>query len=126
VDKYKLRKITSNEKQSSPTNPDSVDYEDITDELASAYEEAIAGLNDPNSENVIFRLRNFGDIDVKKIRTAAKLTQSNLALLMDVNLSTVQHWEQGTRQPKSTSRIVLNAIANAARSNNEVDNRERA
>ncbi len=44
---------------------------------------------------------------IQLCRVAAGLTQSQLAAMLDVSLSTVRHWEQGTRVPSGCALVRL-------------------
>lgn len=48
--------------------------------------------------------------DIKQIRAKLKLSQSKFALLMQVELSTLQNWEQGRRAPTGPAKALLKAI----------------
>jgi putative transcriptional regulator len=43
--------------------------------------------------------KNYKAQDIKKLRNKLKFSQSSLATWLNVNLNTVQAWEQGTRNP---------------------------
>ena len=44
---------------------------------------------------------------VKKLRTRLRLTQAQMAQLVDVSTNTVVRWEQGTSSPRDGSRAVI-------------------
>ena len=44
---------------------------------------------------------------VKKLRTRLRLTQAQMAQLVDVSTNTVVRWEQGTSSPRGGSRAVI-------------------
>jgi putative transcriptional regulator len=48
---------------------------------------------------------------VKKIREAAGLSQAKFAKVIDVQVSTLQNWEQGRREPTGPARALLRAIS---------------
>lgn len=48
--------------------------------------------------------------DVQAIRTAAGLSQSECARLIGVSVRTLQHWEQGHRQPTGPARALLTIV----------------
>jgi putative transcriptional regulator len=50
-------------------------------------------------------------IDVKRIRTKAGMSQAEFALAFCINPRTLQEWEQGRRKPDGTSRAYLSVIA---------------
>jgi putative transcriptional regulator len=52
-----------------------------------------------------------GDIDVKRIRTSAGMSQAEFARAFCINPRTLQEWEQGRRKPDATTRAYLAVIA---------------
>jgi putative transcriptional regulator len=51
------------------------------------------------------------EIDVKRIRTKARMSQAEFARAFCINPRTLQEWEQGRRKPDATSRAYLAVIA---------------
>lgn len=51
------------------------------------------------------------EIDVKRIRTNAGMSQSEFARAFCINPRTLQEWEQGRRCPDATTRAYLAVIA---------------
>ena len=49
--------------------------------------------------------------DVRNIREAAKISQSQFAKLIGVNLRTLQNWEQQRTQPTGPARALLRIVA---------------
>lgn len=49
-------------------------------------------------------------IDVRAIRERLKLTQEKFAFRFGFSLGTVRHWEQGTRYPDGSARVLLTVI----------------
>lgn len=49
--------------------------------------------------------------DVRTIREAAKISQSQFAKLIGVNLRTLQNWEQNRTQPTGPARALLRIVA---------------
>jgi putative transcriptional regulator len=49
--------------------------------------------------------------DVKKIRESYGLSQSELAALLGISISTLQNWEQGRRKPRGPARVLLHVVA---------------
>ena len=49
--------------------------------------------------------------DVRTIREAAQISQSQFAKLIGVNLRTLQHWEQRRTQPTGPARALLKIVA---------------
>ena len=49
--------------------------------------------------------------DVRTIREAAKTSQCQFAKLIDVNLRTLQNWEQQRTQPTGPARAPLKIVA---------------
>jgi putative transcriptional regulator len=52
-----------------------------------------------------------GDVDVKRIRTRARMSQAEFASAFCINPRTLQEWEQGRRKPDATTRAYLAVIA---------------
>jgi putative transcriptional regulator len=51
------------------------------------------------------------EIDVKLIRTRARMSQAQFARAFCINPRTLQEWEQGRRNPDATTRAYLAVIA---------------
>ena len=51
------------------------------------------------------------DVDVKRIRIATGMTQTEFARAFCINPRTLQEWEQGRRRPDATTRAYLAVIA---------------
>ena len=51
------------------------------------------------------------EIDVKLIRTKARMSQAQFARTFCINPRTLQEWEQGRRKPDATTRAYLAVIA---------------
>lgn len=49
--------------------------------------------------------------DVAAIRKNLKLSQAKFAALLEVDLSTLQNWEQGRRKPRGPAEILLKVAA---------------
>jgi putative transcriptional regulator len=49
-------------------------------------------------------------VDVKAIRKAVDMTQEEFAKVYGFNIAAVRSWEQGTRKPNRSSRILLKVI----------------
>jgi putative transcriptional regulator len=52
-----------------------------------------------------------GEVDVKRIRTRARMSQAEFARAFCINPRTLQEWEQGRRKPDATTRAYLAVIA---------------
>ena len=51
------------------------------------------------------------EVDVKLIRTRARMSQAQFARALCINPRTLQEWEQGRRKPDATTPAYLAAIA---------------
>ncbi len=51
------------------------------------------------------------EVDVKRIRSQAKMSQAEFARAFCINPRTLQEWEQGRRKPDATTRAYLAVIA---------------
>ena len=60
--------------------------------------------------------------DVRAIREAAKISQSQFALLIGVNLRTLQNWEQRRTRPSGPARVLLKIVASDPKSAIEARN----
>lgn len=52
-----------------------------------------------------------GEVDVRRIRTKARMSQAEFARAFCINPRTLQEWEQGRRKPDTTTRAYLAVIA---------------
>ncbi|HNB51094.1 MAG TPA: NadS family protein [Anaerolineales bacterium] len=50
-------------------------------------------------------------LDVKHIREAFKLSQSEFAAVLGISIKTLQNWEQGRRIPQGPARVLLQVAA---------------
>jgi putative transcriptional regulator len=62
------------------------------------------------------RLRAVPEPDVKAIREAANVSQSDFARLIGINLRTLQNWEQHRSRPTGPARALLKIVASNPRS----------
>src|SRR4051794_9017359 len=51
------------------------------------------------------------EVDVKRIRTTARMSQAEFARAFCINPRTLQEWEQGRRKPDAPTRAYLAVIA---------------
>ena len=51
------------------------------------------------------------EVDVRRIREGARMSQSEFAQAFCINPRTLQEWEQGRRKPDATTRAYLAVIA---------------
>jgi putative transcriptional regulator len=51
------------------------------------------------------------EVDVKRIRTKAGMSQAEFARMFRINPRTLQEWEQGRRKPDATTRAYLAVIS---------------
>jgi len=56
------------------------------------------------------------ETDVRAIREAAKISQSQFAKLIGVNLRTLQNWEQRRTRPSGPARVLLKIVASDPKS----------
>ena len=62
------------------------------------------------------RVTELADPDVRAIREAAKISQSQFARLIGVNLRTLQNWEQQRTRPTGPARALLKIVASNPKS----------
>lgn len=56
------------------------------------------------------KIKTLSPNEIKKIRTREKISQSALAMYLNVSLCTVKHWEQGTKHPTGSALKLLNLV----------------
>src|SRR5262245_16032052 len=62
------------------------------------------------------RVTTLAEPDVRAIREAAKISQSQFAKLIGVNLRTLQNWEQRRTRPTGPARALLKIVASNPKS----------
>lgn len=62
------------------------------------------------------RITELADPDVRAIREAAQISQSQFAKLIGVNLRTLQNWEQQRTRPTGPARALLKIVASDPKS----------
>ena len=62
------------------------------------------------------RIREVPEPDVKAIREAADVSQSDFAKLIGINLRTLQNWEQRRSRPTGPARALLKIVASNTKS----------
>jgi putative transcriptional regulator len=62
------------------------------------------------------RSTELSDPDVRAIREAAQISQSQFAKLIGVNLRTLQNWEQQRTRPTGPARALLKIVASDPKS----------
>lgn len=58
------------------------------------------------------REQHVDSLQVKKVRAATGLSQARFARVINVQVTTLQNWEQGRRQPTGPAKALLKAIEN--------------
>jgi putative transcriptional regulator len=58
------------------------------------------------------RVSEMVEPDVRAIREAASISQSQFAKLIAVNLRTLQNWEQNRTRPSGPARVLLRIVSN--------------
>lgn len=62
------------------------------------------------------RITELSEPDVRAIREAAQISQSQFARLIGVNLRTLQNWEQHRTRPTGPARALLKIVASDPKS----------
>ena len=62
------------------------------------------------------RTTELAEPDVRAIREAAKISQSQFAKLIGINLRTLQNWEQKRTRPTGPARALLKIVASNPKS----------
>ena len=81
----------------------------IADDIRQGLAEAIAYGNG-DADLGAFCVHIPATIDVKAIRAGLAMTQEGFAQRFGFSVSTLRHWEQGTRQPEGPTRAYLLVI----------------
>jgi putative transcriptional regulator len=56
------------------------------------------------------RVFEYRPVDVKRIRNKLNVSQSQFALMIGVNVATLQNWEQGRREPEGPAKALLKVV----------------
>ncbi|MCH8837631.1 MAG: helix-turn-helix domain-containing protein [Candidatus Marinimicrobia bacterium] len=70
-------------------------------------EEIERGLKEIRDNPKKLKRYEFTPVDVKAIREAFNMSQSQLATFMAVSIDTLQNWEQGRRNPRGPAQALL-------------------
>ena len=82
-----------------------IDLPTVEDPSALAHDLARAGI-------AAARLEPAGNMDVRGLRERLRLTREQFAARYGLEIETVRNWETGKREPDTTARSYLRAIAN--------------
>ncbi|MBJ7222695.1 MULTISPECIES: NadS family protein [unclassified Brenneria] len=78
-------------------------FERLTQSMGQV-NEIIDGKRKPAAQTIVT------SVQVKAIRHTTGLSQTKFAKLIDVNVATLQNWEQGRRDPTGPAKALLRAI----------------
>ena len=78
--------------------------------LVEALRDAIAYSSGDKSRGRITTVNVPKDVDVKAIRERLGYTQEEFAIRFGFSIGTLQHWEQGRRNPEGPARAYLKVI----------------
>ncbi len=56
------------------------------------------------------RVFHYRPADIKRIRSRLNVSQAQFALMIGVNKSTLQNWEQGRREPEGPAKALLRVV----------------
>jgi len=56
------------------------------------------------------RIFNYPPVGVRRLRDRLHFSQSQFALMIGVNKSTLQNWEQGRRKPEGPAKVLLTIV----------------
>jgi len=62
------------------------------------------------------RVTRLDELDVRAIRIAANISQTQFAALIGVNVRTLQNWEQRRTRPSGPARVLLKIVASNPKS----------
>ncbi|MCH8135439.1 MAG: helix-turn-helix domain-containing protein [Proteobacteria bacterium] len=74
------------------------------------FEELREGLEEIRDKPESLRRYVFTPPDVSKVRKDFGMTQSQMALFLNVSARTLQNWEQGRREPTGAARTLLRVM----------------
>jgi putative transcriptional regulator len=86
----------------------------VTESIRRGLEQAVAYAENAADERD-YRIHVPDRIDVKAIRAKLEMTQEEFAARFGFSISTLRHWEQGSRQPEGPTRAYLMVIDRAPR-----------
>jgi putative transcriptional regulator len=82
--------------------------------MKSVFNELMGGLDDVEQflagRKEGFKIHVPEEVDVKRIRTAMKMTQSRFSDTFGFSIDAVKNWETGRRTPESPARTLLTVI----------------
>ncbi len=79
----------------------------IGDEIIQGMKEAIDHARGKKVKAVVHKVEIPDEIDVRAIRKNLHLTSTEFAAKFGFSSRTLQHWEQGNRQPHGPARVLL-------------------
>ena len=79
----------------------------IGDEIVQSLAEAIDYMRGKETGAVVHKVEIPDSIDVKSIREKLKLSRQEFADSFGFSVRTLQHWEQGDRNPHGPARVLL-------------------
>jgi putative transcriptional regulator len=65
-----------------------------------------------NANPATYRVHVPAEVDVRKIRSALKLSQAQFAARFGLPAATIRDWEQNRRKPEGAARVLLQVIKN--------------
>lgn len=71
------------------------------------FEELKSGLEDLRDRPQTLRRQSFSPPDIRKVRTLFGMSQSQMAVFLNVSVRTLQNWEQGRRGPTGPAQTLL-------------------
>ncbi len=80
---------------------------ELFNELVESIEEAGKIRRGETKPSRVFRYR---PADIKRIRSRLNVSQAQFALMIGVNKSTLQNWEQGRREPEGPAKALLRVV----------------
>ena len=80
---------------------------ELFNELVESLEEAGKIRKGEAKPSRVFRYR---PADIKRIRRRLNVSQAQFALMIGVNKSTLQNWEQGRREPEGPAKALLRVV----------------
>jgi DNA-binding transcriptional regulator YiaG len=74
------------------------------------FKELKAGLEEIRDRPETLRRTTFAPLDIRKARQNFNLSQSEMAVFLNVSVRTLQNWEQGRRGPTGPAQTLLRVM----------------
>ena len=79
--------------------------------ILAGLEDAVAHAEGISGRARIRKVKVAAEVDVRSIRQRLGLTQQEFADRFGFSIAAIRHWEQGSRVPEASARVLLTLIA---------------